>query len=274
MQFQTEKNGYKKVEVDECFANLNKELLQWKNRCLKSENEYFKLKGKQEEIAKKGENIAIALTAAIEKAKQIENSSKNVYKLKIQQISLLYDRWEMLLNEMVTKHPNLEDSHNIKTMLADFKMAIENVIKQDFELANTNFSNDPMRALLAKMSSQTQPDKVVSKTKKIERNAIPKDLRSGQTELGRIEEKSTMIKPIANIELSKDDEYETLADKFLIEDIDDKSQYANFLSKQEEKDDFPYPNESGFDLKEAVNPKDDLSEIMRSFDFFNDNGEK
>ena len=31
---------------------------------------------------------------------------------------------------------------------------------------------------------------------------------------------------------------------------------------------YPTPNESGFDLKAAVNPKDDLSEIMKAFDFF------
>lgn len=34
------------------------------------------------------------------------------------------------------------------------------------------------------------------------------------------------------------------------------------------------PNESGFDLKAAVNPKEDLNEIMKAFDFFNDNKKK
>ena len=31
---------------------------------------------------------------------------------------------------------------------------------------------------------------------------------------------------------------------------------------------YPTPNESGFDLKAAVNPKDDLNEIMKAFDFY------
>jgi len=271
VQFQNEKNGYKKADVDEYINNLNRELAQWKTRCLKAENEYFKLKNQQDEIEKNGENVTMALTAAIEKAKQIENSSKNVYKLKIQQISLLYDRWELLLNEMVNKHPNLEDSHNIKHMLEDFKKSIENVIKQDVELAaSSNYKNDPMRALLAKMSNQNQT-KLPPKTKKLERNLVSKDLHTGQTELGRIEEKASMIKPITNLKLQKDDEYETLADKFLTEDFDDNLQYSSFLSKKDVEDEFPYPNESGFDLKEAVNPKDDLSEIMRSFDFYNEN---
>ena len=39
------------------------------------------------------------------------------------------------------------------------------------------------------------------------------------------------------------------------------------LSKRPASELFPTPNESGFDLKEAVNPKEDLSEIMKAFNF-------
>lgn len=269
MEFNTEKNGYKKLEVDDYIENLQKELLQWKNRSIKAEADYFAIKEKQEEIRVNGENIAIALTAAIEKAKQIESSSKNVYKLKIQQISILYDRWEMLLNEMMTKYPQLEDSHNIKSMLDDFKKAIENVLKQDIE--SSNFSagndNDTMRILLAKMTNYADTSNKGKKSKKIERKPVPKDIKLGQTELNRIEEK-TMIKPITNLKLDNDEKFETLADKFLTQQDDTDIKYSNFLSKSKDKD-FPSPNDSGFDLKEAVNPKEDLDEIMKSFDFFN-----
>ena len=34
------------------------------------------------------------------------------------------------------------------------------------------------------------------------------------------------------------------------------------------------PNETGFDLKEAINPKEDLDEIMKAFDFYNDDKKK
>lgn len=268
MEFATERNGFKKQEVDDYIQSLQKELLQWKNRCIKAEADYFSLKEKQEEIRVNGENIAIALTAAIEKAKQIEASSKNVYKLKIQQISILYDRWEMLLNEMTEKYPDLEDSHNIKSMLNDFKKSIENVLSQDIknDTASIKSDNDTMRVLLAKMSNYASETKD-PKTKKIERKPVAKDLKNCQTELSRIEEKS-MIKPISSLELAKNDKYETLADKFLTEKDDSLIQYTNFLSKN--KNDYPSPNESGFDLKEAVNPKENLDEIMKSFDFFNE----
>lgn len=265
MEFANERNGYKKQEVENYIDSLQKELLQWKNRCIKAEGDYFALKEKQEEIRVNGENIAIALTAAIEKAKQIEASSKNVYKLKIQQISILYDRWEMLLNEMTDKYPELEDSHNIKTMLNDFKKSIENVLKQDIQNETSISSdNDTMRLLLAKMSNYSS-DAKEPKIKKIERKPVAKDLKNHQTELNRIEEKS-MIKPISSLELKNNDRFETLADKFLTQQDDDATTYTNFLSKN--KDNYPGPNESGFDLKEAVNPKENLDEIMKSFDFF------
>ena len=39
----------------------------------------------------------------------IENSSKNVYNLKIQELEILYKRWEKVLNEIVKKYPNLDE---------------------------------------------------------------------------------------------------------------------------------------------------------------------
>ena len=56
------------------------------------------------------------------------------------------------------------------------------------------------------------------------------------------------------------------ADKYLNDEKElEKSAYAeNFLKKSK----YPKPNESGFDLEDALNPKEDLEEIMKAFDFF------
>lgn len=276
MQFDTAKNGYDKTEVEKHVETLNNELQTWKKRAMQAEADYIKLKERENEIKKNGENIALALTAAIEKAKQIENSSKNVYKLKIQQISILYDRWDMLLNEILRKHPMLEDSHNIRFMLQDFKKTIENVVSQNFENISQpeekQNNNDTMRVLLSKMTkySNLSNEEVKKSDRKIERNKLSKDLRTGLTELKRMEEKATMIKPITDLTLEKNENYETLAEKFLKEEITESPQYTNFMSKKIDNEGFLNPNESGFNLKEAVNPKDDLDEIMKSFDFFTD----
>ena len=50
MEFASERNGYKKQEVDTYIESLQKELLQWKNRCIKAEGDYFAIKEKQEEL--------------------------------------------------------------------------------------------------------------------------------------------------------------------------------------------------------------------------------
>ncbi len=72
---------------------------------------------------------------------------------------------------------------------------------------------------------------------------------------------------------------ESLADKYLNSDDDIQiNAYAkNFTKKKLEKSkagspfnfiEYPEPNETGFDLKDALNPKEDLDEIMKAFDFF------
>ena len=62
--------------------------------------------------------------------------------------------------------------------------------------------------------------------------------------------------------IKKTDKFENLVDKFLItkpEEIEPRSMKIQ---------------SSGFDLKEAINPKDDLSEIMKAFDFYNDDNQE
>ena len=79
------------------------------------------------------------------------------------------------------------------------------------------------------------------------------------------EEKSN-IKPIANVEVENNEDYDSPVEKFLQEDSSDAT-YTNFLSKNPKSNGLE-PNESGFDLKEAVNPTEDLEEIMKAFNFY------
>ncbi|MBQ2863837.1 MAG: DivIVA domain-containing protein [Clostridia bacterium] len=71
--------------------------------------------------------------------------------------------------------------------------------------------------------------------------------------------------------------HQSLAEKYLNSDDDlEQNAYSkNFTKKKLEKGkspfnymEYPEPNESGFDLKDALNPKEDLDEIMKAFDFF------
>lgn len=276
-QFQSARNGYNKEEVDSYIQELNLAIEQKNAEIDKLNNSLSKYIETEKDIAEKGENISIALTAAVEKAKQIEKSSKNVYKLKIEELEILYARWEKVLNELIQKYPNLEEIDNVKKLLLDFKSSIKSSIKEDFKFTNTNMSiqkdSDPMRVLLNKMN--TYLDKQVEENKKPKtsthpRKQLSKDMLTKQTELNKLEEKATMIKPIYQARIEDGEKYESLLDKFLTEDATPDSAYANRLTAKTGIT--PEANESGFDLKEAVNPKESLETIMQSFDFFANQG--
>lgn len=272
--FQTARNGYNKEEVTQYINSLEEQLTNSNNKVLLLENQLNVYKSKEKEMQEKCDNISIALTAAVEKAKQIENSSKNVYNLKIEELEILYSRWESVLNELIQKYPNLDEIDNVKQLMANFKANLKSNLKEDFKFSNSTNSvlqeSDPMRALLGKMNSYL--DKQVSnkkavKTKTRPRKQLSQDMRQKQSKLNGLEEKSTMIKPIFEARIEKGEKYESLLDKFLTQDSSPDSAYANKLTSKITT--LPEANESGFDLKEAVNPKDSLETIMKSFDFFN-----
>lgn len=276
LDFQTVRNGYNKDDVQKYIDDLNEQLKQKELKIQTLENSLQMYQEKEKDIKDKRENISIALTAAVEKAKQIENSSKNVYKLKIQELEILYARWEKVLNELIQKYPNLDEIDNVKQLLMSFKSNLKSNLKEDFKFVNQTApvvnDSDPMRALLGKMN--TYLDKQISnkkevKTKTRPRKQLSNDMLLKRTELCKLEEKSTMIKPIYEARIEKGEKYESLLDKFLTQDATPDSAYANKLTAKTGA--MPTANESGFNLKEAVNPKESLETIMKSFDFFADN---
>ncbi len=274
-EFQTARNGYNKDEVMSYVNSLEEQL---KQKNIDIDNLEQKLKyyqTKEKDIKEKGDNISIALTAAVEKAKQIEKSSKNVYNLKIEELDILYSRWEKVLNELLQKYPNLDELDNVKKLLIDFKSNLKTNLKEDFKFLNANGSvlqeSDPMRSLLNKMNTyldKQMTEKKETKTYVRHRKQLSTDMRQKQTELNKLEEKSTMIKPIYEARIEKGEKYESLLDKFLTQDVEPNSAYAVKITKTGTT---PEVNESGFDLKEAVNPKESLETIMKSFDFFSNN---
>ena len=269
-KFQQAKHGYNKEQVDSFVNDLNAQILEKDKKIFELEKELAEFRAQDKEIKQKSENISIALTAAVEKAKQIEKSSYNVYQLKIQELDLLYNRWEKVLNELVDKYPNLEEVDNVKRLLSDFKNAIKASVKEDFRIINPNqqIQTDPMRALLSKMNAsadrQVQTNKK-TKTKHHQRLQLPKDMQAKQTEIERLEDKSIFIKPIYDAHIEAGEKFESLADKFLTQNVEPDSAYASKIANKNA------PQETGFNLKEAVNPKADLEEIMKSFDFFENN---
>ena len=189
---------------------------------------------------------------------------------KVQQLGLLYNRWEKLLAAMLEKYPGIDEVENVRAMLSDFKSNLKTTLKDDFQLSSitspVQTDNDTIRLLLGKLNKMNSEAKTEHKKEKVERKHLSKDMLNGQTELERIEEKAPLIKPIYNSSIGDDEKFETLADKFLTEQASESSAYANIITSKVKA--IPEVNETGFDLKEAINPKQDLDEIMKAFDFF------
>ena len=268
MSFSVQKNGYNTAEVDSHLAQTN-QLLQQKDK------EIDELKVEIAKLQGKSNSIALALTAAVEKANEIEESSKNIYKLKIEQMNILYKKWDMLLNEMLKKYPAISAISNVKEDMQNLKSSIQNALQDDFnaEILKSNPATDPIRVLLNKLTSSKTKDysKFLPEPKKkvnIERKV--KVSAQDKTELAKLEEKAPNIRPIANVKLNEDEKYENLVDKFLdSDDVGGVNAYAKTITVSRPTKSAYEPNETGFDLNECINPTDDLTEIMKSFDFFN-----
>lgn len=254
MNFTKSKNGYSIKEVDDYIENMESN---FNKTILEKEEHIEKL---IQEARKKEKTITLALTAAVEKAKEIEVSSKNIYKLKIEQLTILCSKWEMLLNEMIRRYPGIEDITNVREDIYNLKSIIKNALKDDFniDLISKNPVTDPMRILLSKLT-QIKPETEIKIIKRKVRVAA-----SDKTELSKLEEKAPQIKPIVDLNLEEDDKYENLVDKFLDIDENVTNSILNLPNYKKLED-------SQFDLNEAINPKEDLEEIMKAFDFYKNN---
>lgn len=272
MKFSNQKNGYNREEVDKFLAELAKEKEQLINE---KDEEIAKLKSEISDIKGKSDSIALALTAAVDKAKDIEESSKNIYKLKIEQLTILYTKWETLLNEMLRKYPAISEVSNVKEDMLKLKNSINSALKDDFnvEIMNTNPATDPIRALLNKLTGLKAKSLQDKKERQVKIERKVKVSAEDKTELVKLEEKAPNIKPIIDIKLSENDnnKYENLVDKFLDSDDENDSAFAKSLTVNKPTTSAFVPNETGFDLNECINPTDDLTEIMKSFDFYEAN---
>ena len=260
MKFSRQKNGYKMDEVDNYIAsatyNYENQLAGQRERIQILQDENERLKHDLKTFTDKESNISSALLVAVDKAKQIEEGSKKVYELEIQRLRLLFNKYRDFLDKLIEENPNARDIATTKQVVDDFKNEINQALSKNFSMPLKDVSAyDPMRNLLNKMN------KYIAK-----RNA-KQHSQTTQSEFEPVYSKepherhftaSTKIKPIADVELKSDDKFENLVDKFLeVGDGEEKNALAQKIM-----------NHSGFDLREAVNPTEDLEDIMKFFDFY------
>ena len=283
--FKIEKNGYDKSQVDRYIVELvednEKKLHEQKLRINDLKRELELTKAELKTYKDKNSDVSDALVVAVETAKQIENSSKNIYQLEIKRIRILYDKWQSFLQDFMKKYPDLQAEYDTKRLLKVFEENINEILKQNQKsieqkqiMEDMDTNTIGLKILINKMSATTKSSQAVQETKsnvhRILRNPRPTEKtiiehqvdKAIEDEYARL--KKDMIRPISNTVINKGEKYENIVDKFLCEDdgdLKDNAYSKVFLAK--EKND-------GFDLKEAVNPTENLEDIMKSFSFYND----
>ncbi len=288
-KFNLSKNGYDISEVDDYLFEVSNDyenkLREQKMRISDLKRELETTKAELDQFKEKNNNISEALVVAVETAKQIENSSKNIYELEIKRIRNLYDKWKNFLDEFMKKYPELRAKYDTKMLLQVFKEDIDRVLNQNkktmeqkeavaVQTDSPGVNTIGLRMLINKMSSDSRTvlpndSKLIRGDMQIVRNQKPSEetLAKYKVDLSFEDEEKRLskgqIKPIVDMPES-DEVYENLVDKFLSSDDDNYSNaYSKILLEKQKND--------GFSLREAVTPTEDLSEIMKSFSFYPEN---
>ena len=154
------------------------------------------------EYKSKDSTISMAIISAVEKAQQIESTSKKLYQMEIERIRLLYLKMENVLKQLYARYPELRKNSEVNDIMDKVGLVLSNNISP--------VSSQPLMKYA--MSSATVEDHI-----------------------------KKLLNKITTIFDKNDDQKVTLKRKTIPE------------------------SSSGFDLKEALNPTEQLSDIMKAF---------
>ena len=238
--FSTEFNGYNRDEVDKYISDLKatyeKSLMEEKLKVLDAERKVLGYKNKQKSI----------MTALESYKREEAEGNRNIEILRGEQLRMIYQNLQIFLEELNNRYPGVLLNQSYKKLVSDIEGVLSRADARKSEVISTGTENDPMRVLLSKMRDKKFQD-------------TPREVK-----IERAQPERSQIKPVCEEELKEGDqeeEYDSLVDKFL-------------SSAPQEQPRKKLIKDSGFDIKEAINPTDDLSEIMKAFDFYSDENNK
>jgi predicted RNA-binding protein Jag len=196
---------------------------------------------------------------AVEKAEQIESNASKLYDLEMKRLRLLYKQWE----DVVVSLGNAGLSEELQNQVVKISSTIAQVLEQNSKVGVNMIrkdlhknSDNYVRSLLNKMDYA-----INTKPKQTSKQVLSS--MSAETE----KENARIIDLSGKLDKIKATGKGSMADNYLNSEEDLSSPFASTLVKGKSKH---KKSESGFDLEDALNPKEDLDEIMRAFDFFID----
>ena len=255
--FSRQQDGYNIEEVDSYIDLLKND---YEDRLAKQKDRIFYLK---DQLEKSNGNTVEELASVVERTRQIENSSKSIYELETQKLKIICKKLEEIMAQVETVVPENQSS-NIHAQIQRLRDTIDANFSKRVVVED---STDPVRRLLEKMvAGQNTPVAVKKEQVVVSENQPASPVKTGDY---KVERKPQPPKAKENIPVMPG-----RFENFLEENVDAANFEKVMFNGKEPKNvitstlAYPTPNESGFDLKEAVNPKDDLDEIMKAFDFF------
>lgn len=280
-KFSIEKKGYNITEVDDYLMSLeleNSNALREKQARIDSlRQENFELSRKLEEYKQKEKSISSALTSATDKANEIIDVSKQKYNIELNNLNKFYDKWNNFFKELIIRYPKMKD-FDTSEVLDNIKSDIKKLMNNDYlieayevDYKKSQDVNESFNDLLKKFDMQKKQAKKQVKIK-LNKNLDKEKITDSENEIEYLGEhnKVNNIKPITSLTLENDekDEFESLVDKFLQTNNTISKGYEKSILNTNKKKSLKSayePNESGFDLNEALNPTDDLTNIMKGF---------
>ena len=280
MNFSEQFNGYNKQEVDAYIerlkASYESKLMDEKLKTLESERRLLTFKNQHSELAHKEKSILEAIDV-LEKAKKFqEEGTRSFY-------SLVFDKLKLLVHELDMRFPNMRRNTTYNNILEELYSLItdykEKFVPENYITNPINSSNDSMRLLLNKMQEyRKEPAKTPTEVK-----VNPNSVKDTTTYTNFYKRNSFVFKPKAKPEDTQNaNNYKEVTQNAKNDSVEsiNHSEQENAVSAQKmppkqifpEEIDKKYPkSESGFSFEEALHPKVGLEEIMKAFDFYNEN---
>ena len=259
-KFDVNKKGYDTQQVDNFINKLSikyeEKLSEQKDRVFSLKNQLSAMEERLNNYKDKDRQISQALMYAVEKAEQIESNASKLYDLEIKRMRLLYKQWE----ELIVKLGTCDLPVALKKEVSTFAKTVDEVLNQNNRMGSSvirkdihNNGDNYIRNLLNKM------DYAINSRPKASAKSVSSAMAT-ETE----KENARMIDLSGKFDKIKAKGSGTMAENYLNSDEDMNSAFAKMYTKKKSK-----PKENiGFDLEEALNPKEDLDEIMKAFDFF------
>lgn len=252
MDFKIVKKGYDVEQVNNYSVEVKKvyeeALKNQKDRIFELKNLLVKAEAEIKNYQEKSSLIAEAILNAGAKAEEIEKLSKIKYSQEMEQLNAFHDRWINYYNNILGKYP-LDDK---LTSANKFNRQIGKVLQR------VSNGEDSIKIIEEIMSEKT----FIKETERLANTAVKPDvLNNNSTENPQTNESNNPGESQKTSENHQPNEafnpIECISKYFTAQKNQDKSQ------ELAASDTYPDRSASGFSLQECLNPKEDLSQIMK-----------